>query len=70
MGPGNMWKVLGYDGHWTDNRDMIDVGDMYYFEHVLSRFDNGTTIKLRLVDGSYYITEITNLLLEKHISRN
>ena len=70
MGPGNMRKVLGYGGNWRDNRDMINAGDKYYFEHVLSRLDNGTIIKLRLPDGSYYSTKLTNLSLEKHHSRN
>lgn len=70
MGLGNMWKVLGYGGNWVDNRDMIDAGDRYYFEHVLSRFDNETIIKLRLTDGSYYSTKLTNLSLEKTHSRS
>lgn len=70
MGLGNMWTVLGYGGNWVDNRDMIDAGDKYYFEHVLSRLDNDTIIKLKLIDGSYYNTKLTNLSLEKHYSRN
>lgn len=70
MGPGNMWKALEYEGNWIDNRDMINAGDKYYFEHVLSRFDNETVIKIRLTDGSYYSTKLTNLSLEKHHSRN
>lgn len=70
MGLGNMWKILSYGDNWMDNRGMIDAGDEYYIEHVLSRLDNGTVIKLRLPDGSYYNTKITNLSLEKHRSRS
>lgn len=69
MGPGNMRKVLSYDGNWVDNRDMIGAGDKYYFEHVLSRLENGTIINLRMEDGSYYSTKITNLSLVKHHNR-
>ena len=70
MGLGNMWKVLSYEGNWMDNREKIKQGDKYYIEHVLSRFDNETVIKLRLTDGSYYSTKITNLSMVKHHSRS
>ena len=70
FGPGNMWKLLNYGENWIENRGMINAGDKYYFEHVLSRFDNGTVISVRLPDGSYYNTELTNLSLEKQHSRN
>ena len=70
MGPGNMNKILSCGGSWIDNRDMINAGDKYYFEHVLSRLDNDTIIKIRLIDGSYYNTKLTNTALEKHHSRS
>lgn len=70
MGPGNMRKVVSYGGNWIDNRDMINAGDKYYFEHVLSRLDNDTIISVRLTDGSYYSTKLINLSLEKHHSRS
>lgn len=70
MGPGNMRKILAAGENWADNRDVINAGDKYYFEHVLSRFDNDTIIKLRLIDGSYYNTRLTNLSLEEERGRN
>ena len=70
MGLGNMWEVLSYEGNWMDNREKIGRGDKYYIEHVLSRLDNETVIKLRLTDGSYYSTKITNLSMVKHHSRS
>ena len=69
MGPGNMNKVLSCDGHWIDNRDMINAGDKHYFEHVLSRLDNGTIIRIRLSDGSYCETKLINTALEKQYTR-
>ena len=64
MGPGNMDDVLNLGDNWIGNRDFIDAGDNRYFEHVLSRLDNGTVISVRLDDGSYYKTEVNNLSLE------
>lgn len=66
MGPGNMGKVLNYGGDWIGNRSIVDGGDDRYFEHVLSRLDNGTVLKIKLDDGSYFETEITNVSLEHH----
>ncbi len=70
MGPGNMGKVLSYGSNWIDNRDMIKAGDKRYFEHVLSRLDNDTIIRIRLQDGSYHETKVINTALEKSYSRN
>lgn len=69
MGPGNMNKVLSCNGNWIDNRDMINAGDKHYFEHVLSRLDNGTIIRIRLSDGSYCETKLINTALEKQYTR-
>ena len=47
LGSGNsalLFKIG--DGYWISNRDFIDAGDSRYFEHVLSRLDNGDTINL------------------------
>lgn len=67
MGPGNMSKILKLGPNWMDNREVINGGDKLYVEHVLSRLDNDTTLKMRLTDGSYYETTITNKALEiKH----
>lgn len=69
MGPGNMTKVLKLGPNWMDNREVVNGGDKLYVEHVLSRLDNDTTIKVRLTDGSYYETTITNKALENNYSR-
>jgi len=60
MGPGNMANLLSMGYNWQDNRDMINAGDSLYFEHVLSRLDNDTTLNIRLTDGSYFQTTINN----------
>lgn len=69
MGPGNMYYILQLGDNWMGNREAINAGDDRYFEHVLSRLDNGTTINVRLSDGTYYKTKITNLSLEYNRSR-
>lgn len=67
MGPGNVYKILKIGPNWTDNRELIDSGDRLYFEHVLSRLDNDTVIKIKLIDGTFFETKITNKALEnKH----
>ena len=69
MGPGNTNKILKLGPNWMDNREVVNGGDKLYVEHVLSRLDNDTTIKVRLTDGSYYETTITNKALENNYSR-
>lgn len=69
MGPGNMHKLSNMGGNWIDNRELINAGDSKYFEHVLSRLDNGTIIDIRLTDGSYHQTKLTNIALENKYTR-
>ena len=69
MGPGNMSKILKLGPNWMDNREVASGGDKLYFEHVLSRLDNDTTLKIKLTDGSYYEVSITNKALENNYSR-
>ena len=47
LGSGNSALLFEIgNGDWISNRDFIDAGDSRYFEHVLSRLDNGDTINL------------------------
>lgn len=67
MGIGNMNKVLKLGPNWMDNREVASGGDKLYVEHVLSRLDNDTTLKIRLKDGTYHEVTLTNKALDlKH----
>lgn len=68
MGPGNMDSVLSLGPNWIDNREVARGGDKQYFEHIFSKLDNNTTINIKLIDGSYHTTSITNKALENHYS--
>lgn len=70
MGPGNISKLFKISNDWINNREMITAGDSKYFEHILSRLDNGTIIEIKVPnnetnDTTVYITEINNIALEK-----
>ena len=69
MGPGNMSKILKLGNNWIDNREMIKAGDNNYFEHVLTRLDNNTPIKVRLADGTYHTTNIVNKSLNTTLAK-
>lgn len=67
MGSGNMGKILKLGPNWMDNREVAKGGDKLYVEHVLSRLDNDTTLKIRLKDGTYHEVTLTNKALDlKH----
>ena len=69
MGIGNMNKVLKLGPNWMDNREVVNGGDKLYVEHVLSRLDNDSTIKVRLTDGSYHEVTFTNKALDLKYAR-
>lgn len=70
MGATRMQNILATGEHWMEGRKKVDRGDKMYFENVLSRLPNGTTIKIRMPDGTYFSTIITNLALENTYSKN
>lgn len=75
LGSGNSARLFKIgDGDWISNRDFIDAGDSRYFEHVLSRLDNGDTINLMYYNEdtgkiTIYSTTVYNYDLEKGISK-
>lgn len=69
MGSGNMGKILKLGPNWMDNREVAKGGDKLYVEHVLSRLDNDTTLKIRLKDGTYHEVTLINKALENTYSR-
>ena len=75
LGSGNSALLFEIgNGDWILNRDFIDAGDSRYFEHVLSRLDNGDTINLMYYNEdtgkiTIYSTTVYNYALEKGISK-
>ena len=70
MGATRMQNILASGEHWMEGRKKVDRGDKTYFENVLSRLPNGTIIKIKMPNGTYFSTIITNLSLEKNYSKN
>ena len=75
LGVGNSARLFKIgNGDWIDNREYISSGDNRYFEHVLSRLNNGDTINLMYYDEdtgkiTIYSTTVYNYALEKGISK-
>ena len=70
MGATRMQNILKSGVHWMEGRKLETRGDPEYYENVLSRLDNGTVINIKLPDGTFFSTVITNLALEKNYSKN
>lgn len=75
LGVGNSARLFKIgNGDWIDNREYISSGDNRYFEHVLSRLNNGDTINLMYYDEdtgkiTIYSTTLYNYALEKGRSK-
>lgn len=63
-------SLLKNGNDWKDNREYVSFGDRYYYEHVLSRLDNGEELVLKAYDPDNdkvieYHTVINNYALNK-----